>query len=276
MIPTFTAALPLGGITGYRLLQRTAETQQLTMENSSFYKREVEYFKENIGNADTAEKLVSDRRLLNIAVSAFGLGDELNKTFFIKKVLEEGTDDENSFANRLNSTQFKTMTEAFGYGNASGVRVNDPNFADTIIEKFSRQSFEVAVGDQDSDLRLALGFERNIQDVLPTASGWFQIMGDTPMRTVLETALGLPSAFAQLDVDKQREVLEDKVNNLYGGKTPDILADPENMDDLIRRFLVRQQINNGPSATTPGMTALTLLQNAVGFGASQNLFLSQF
>lgn len=276
MIPTFSAALPLGGVTGYKFLQRTGARQQATMEQSAYYKREVEYFRENIGKADTAEKLVKDRRLLGIAVGAFGLSDEINKTFFIKKVLEEGTDETNSFANRLNSTQFKEMTDAFGYGNASGIRINDPEFADNIIKKFSQQSFEAAVGEQNSDLRLALNFERRIPDINNTAAGWFQIMGDPPMRKVLETALGLPTEFAKLDIDKQREVIEDKVSARYGSKTPDVLSDPANMDDLIRRFLVRQQINDGPSSTTPGMAALTLLQNAVGFGASRNLFLSRF
>lgn len=276
MIPTFTPALPLGGITGYMFLQRTADRQQATMEQSAFFQRETQYFRENIGQADTAEKLVSDRRLLNVALTAFGLGDEISKTFFIKKVLEEGTDDPQSFANRINSTQFKNLAEAFGYGNVSGVRVNDPTFADDLISRFSRQSFESAVGEQNTDLRLALNFERRIQDVSASSTGWFQIMGDQPMRQVLETALGLPREFGKLDVDRQRETLEDRVSALYGSKTPDVLADPENTDDLIRRFLARQQINNGPDITTPGMTALTLLQNAVGFGARQNLFLSQF
>jgi hypothetical protein len=276
MIPTFfSPALPLGGVTGYKFLQRTADRQQATMEQSAYFKREVQYFRDNIGKADTAEKLVKDRRLMNIAMGAFGLGEETDKTFFIKKVLEEGTDDPSSFANRLNSTAFKDLADAFGYGNATGVRVNDPSFADDLIAKFSRQTFEIAVGEKDSDLRLALNFERRINDISPTRAGWFQIMGDQPMRKVLESALGLPKEFAKLDVDKQRETLEDRVGQLFGGKTPDVLADPQNMDKLIRRFLVRQQVDNGPNASTPGMAALSLLQNAVGFASRQNLFLSR-
>ncbi|HIK65482.1 MAG TPA: flagellar protein, partial [Henriciella marina] len=44
----------------------------------------------------------------------------------------------------------------------------------------------------------------------------------------------------------------------------------------IRRFHVMEKVNNGPSAMTPGYTALTLLGGGQGFGAiaSQNLFLS--
>ena len=40
----------------------------------------------------SAADLVADRRLLKVALGAFGLEGEIDKKAFIRKVLEEGTD----------------------------------------------------------------------------------------------------------------------------------------------------------------------------------------
>ena len=52
------------------------------------------------GRIASAEALVKDRRLLTVALGAFGLDGEIDKKFFIRKVLEGGTEASDSLANR--------------------------------------------------------------------------------------------------------------------------------------------------------------------------------
>lgn len=267
----------LGGYSGWLVLQRTEERQRAVFEQSPTLQRQIDYFRENIANATTAEALVKDRRLLSVALGAFGLGDEINKRAFIQRILESNTSNPASFANRLNDPRFKELAKAFGYGDlTAGTNVKLYSFQDNVIAKFKTMEFERALGNGDDDMRLAMNFRREIAKISSGASvdsaGWFQALGQLPVQEVLTTAFGLSEYFSQLDIDKQRALLEEKSLSLYGKKSAAVFNEPEVVDDVIRRFFMFRQIENGPSALTPGAGALTLLQGSFG-GA--NLLLSQ-
>jgi len=278
----FQPAIPLDGLAGWRVLQKTAPNQQEVFERSPTLTRNIEYFRENISKALTAEDLVNDRRLLTVALGAFGLSDEINKKAFVQKILEEGTEQSGAFALRLNDPRFRALAEAFGYGNIdAGSSVLLDSFREDIIARYKTLEFERAVGEVDNDMRLAMNFKREMPDIADSdsedATLWFQIMGNRPLRELVAAALNIPTSVAQLDVDRQQEIFESRARQVFGDGSPKIFTDPEVIDDAIRRFFLNRQIQNGPSASTPGFTALTLLQGAnLGGAATANLFLSQF
>ena len=277
----FQPTAPIGGYGGWLVLERTAPRQRAVFEKSPALLREIQYFRDNIANATTAEALVKDRRLLAVALGAFGLGDEIGKRAFIERVLEEGTEKSDAFANRLNEPRFKALSEAFGYGNIlAGFKVTLFSFQEDIVSRFKSLEFERAVGESDADMRLAMNFKREIATIASGESagriGWLQAMGQRPIRELLTTAFGLPASIAQVDIDRQKEIFEDKSLALFGAKSIAALKDPEKVDAVIRRFFLFRQIEAGPTAATPGASALTLLQSAaVGGDGGINLFLSQ-
>ena len=128
-------------------------------------------------------------------------------------------------------------------------------------------------------MRLSLNYENRIESIAGTSSSeqskLYRLLGNVPMRTVMETALGLPKDFTKLDIDRQAEILKEQLQSKIGITDVSQLAEPEKIDKVIQRFHAMESINNGPSATTPGYAALTLLGGS-GFGAqaSENLFLS--
>lgn len=265
----FAPVLPLGGVAGWLLLQRVEDTQRATFEKSPDIEREAAYFAENVSKATSPADLVADRRLLNVALTAFGLESEIDKRAFIRKALESNTLDPESFAVKLVDDSYEKMARAFGYGDITGARVADPGFAGDIVAAYKERSFDTAVGESDSSLRLALNARRELEGFAETAaksatpdSVWFSVMGDLPLREVLQTAYGLPDSFSQIDIDKQRETLQDKTRELFGTDSVEAFADPENVEALIRRFLARDAVNNGPTSATRGTAALSLLQQA--------------
>ncbi|GIX15476.1 MAG: flagellar protein [Paracoccaceae bacterium] len=271
---SFLPAIPIGGIAGWQFLKRTEEAQRAVFDKNALIARETAYFRENIAKADSIDKLMADRTLLKVALGAFGLEDELPKKAWIRKILEEGTQSNEALAMRLTDRRYRQFAEAMGYGNPGGARVADPGFADRMIAAYRTRQFEVAVGEVDDDMRLALNFRRAIAEVVSAKTEkarWFAIMGDKPIRTVIDAALGMPKELAKVDVDKQVDFYAERAARVLKIDDPQELADPGVVEETIRRFLVRRQIENGPSALTPGMGALTLLQGAVGF---QNLVLS--
>jgi len=127
-------------------------------------------------------------------------------------------------------------------------------------------------------MRLALNFKREMGELagqnLPRDTGWFRAMGSLPIRAVLESAFNLPTEFSQIGLDQQKDVLISKAKQFFGSDSIDIFSDPEILDDMVKRFQLREQIKNGPDASTPGMAALSLLQGDIGTNGILNLLLS--
>lgn len=271
---SYVPAIPVGGVVGLRFLERTEEAQRAAHARSPEIQRNIAYFAENISKISTAEELIADRRLLTVALGAYGLGDEIDKKAFVRKILEEGVEEPGTLGNRLNNQSYIEMAGAFRFDRGEFSNTVSPSLRDEVISKYLSQSFEVAVGEQNESLRLALDFKRRSSEVADR--GWYALLGDRPTRAVLETALGIPSSAAGIDIDKQVELYEDRALRVFGTKDPVELTDPAMMDKIISRFLVLDEAKNGPGFSTPGYTAITLLNNAVSFGSfsSRSLFQS--
>jgi len=261
---TYQPVVPTGGFVGFSFLTRTMTTQTAAFNNSAPIARDTAYFEANIADVKTAEDLVSDRRLLRVALGAFGLSEDLNSRAFVQKILEGGTLSDDALANRLTDDRYSDFAKAFGFGNLSGARTGQPGFAADIVEKFRAREFEVAVGTQDQSMRLALDADRSLPAIAALTGSeqtrWLKVMGNPPLRKVFETALGLPQGFGAVDLDKQVEEFRDRASRQLGISSLAELADPEKRDALVQRYLVMDQISSFTSQSS-GSVALTLLQS---------------
>ncbi|MBL4917011.1 DUF1217 domain-containing protein [Szabonella alba] len=262
---SFAPILPFGGLAGWSFLQRTMEMQTRHFDASPQRQRDEAYFRERIGSISTAEGLVDDRRLLRVALGAFGLEGEINNRYFIRKVLEDGTLKDQALSNRLADKQYRAFSAAFGFGDFSVPRTKLSDFADTILTDYRTRQFEQAVGAQHNDLRLSLNAEREIERLAARDMGdevmWFTVMGNPPLRQVFERAFGLPSAFSGLDLDRQLTEFRDKASRIFGESTVAQFADPEKREKLLRNFLLRSEIQSMAASYSPAAGALQLLQS---------------
>lgn len=259
----FQPVIPMSGLAGWMFLQRTADSQTEAFNNAPRLVRDTDYFEAKVGEITSAENLVNDRRLLRVALGAFGLQDDLNNRFLIRTVLEEGTESDEALANRLSDDRYARFAEAFGFGNTGGSRTQDPLFGAEVTAQYRTRSFEVAVGEQNEAMRLSLNADRELANLAQSDGSedtkWFRILGTPPLRTVFETALGLPDGFGQLDIDQQLEVFKDKSRGSLGLEDINDLVNEETRQDLIRAYLARDQIK-GISFQSSTSIALTLLQ----------------
>ena len=262
----FQPVLPFGGLVGWSFLNRTLERQTAAFEASAEVTRDTDYFAEKIGGIETAEQLVSDRRLLAVALGAFGLQDDIDNRYFVKRMLEDGTLKPDALANRMADDRYTQLSKAFGFGDFEVPRTRLSGFAAEIIGLYEQRAFEVAVGTQDDNLRLALNAKRELAAMAGDAgtddTRWFRVMGNAPLRQVFETALGLPAGFGQLDLDQQLGVFRDKAERQLGNGEISQFADEGAVEKLVQRFLVRAQMAE-VQTTSAGTIALTLLQSAV-------------
>jgi hypothetical protein len=261
---TYSPAIPLGGYAGWAYLKRTMTAQTTAFNASPDLKSDEDYFRAKIGKITTADQLVNDRRLLKVALGAFGLDKDIDNKFFIKKVLQDGTLTAGTLANKLADKQYQKLSAAFGFGDFAVPSTKISTFPDKIISAYKSRQFEIAVGDQNSDLRLAMNAQRELTALAAkTTSGedtkWFTILGNAPLRKVFESALGLPSSIGALDIDVQLKTFKDKANAQLGSNMVSQFSDPTKVENLVRRFLVRSEAASF-AASGNGNSALQMLQ----------------
>lgn len=261
---TFQPVLPFSGLAGWTFLKRTLDRQQKVQQANPVLQRDEAYFRDRIGKVETADQLVSDRRLMRIALTAFGLEGDVNSRAFVQKVLEGGTLKEDSLANRLANKQYRDFSAAFGFGDFSVPRTRISTFPDEILARFRARSFETAVGAQNNAFRLALNAERELPELAARSTSetakWYTVLGNAPLREVMQTALGLPRSFAAIDLDQQVATLQAKAGAAFGAPTVSQFNDPARLEALIRRFHIRADAQDQLAATSPAAIALTLLR----------------
>ena len=270
----FQPVVPFAGLAGLSFLDRTMPRQTEAFNRAPDLARDAAHFRERIGGITSAEALVADRRLLSVALGAFGLDADIDNRFFVRRVLEDGSQARDALANRLADKRYRAFAEAFGFGDRGGPHTADPGFAERIVTAFQTRRFEAAVGESDATLRLALNARRELPELAARAASdtalWFEILGTPPLRTVFEGAFGLPQGFAALDLDRQLDVVRDRAQRAFGSSEVVQFADPGRLEALTRRFILRAQAEAGPGPGTPGLIALGLLQG--GGGASPAAF----
>lgn len=261
---SFQPVLPLGGYAGWQFLQGTLPAQSEAFQSGAELSRDVAHTRAQLGQTETADQLVDDRQLLKVALGAFGLQDDLPNRAFIARILSDGTTDPQALSNRLADKRYNAFAKAFDFeGVLPGPQKT--GFVDKVIEDYQTRAFEIAVGEQNTDMRIAFTFTREIADVAArdssTDTKWFTVMGNPPLRQAFETALGLPEGFGSLDIDQQLGVFKERLERFLGDGDLAQFTEAGKREEFVRLFMLRSELLAGPSATTPGMTALTVLSN---------------
>jgi hypothetical protein len=263
---SFLPAIPFGGLAGWALLERTRVRQEDAFQQSPAVMRRTTDFTERIGRITSAEQLVRDRALLEVALGAFGLDDDLRNRFFIRKVLEEGTTAPSALANRLTDKRYLALAEAFGFGDRPGGNVTRPGFADAIVARYRERQFEVVVGRSNPDLRIAMGLDRELADIVARRqtndARWFTAMSSPPVRKALERALGLPALSATIDIDRQLNLFKERAAARIGTDDFASVASAEGVEKLRRAFLAAPD-SLAAAGSARGAGALALLSRSV-------------
>jgi hypothetical protein len=234
MIAPIGAAL-LPGIAGFQVLAKTQDAEKARFAKQPQVAREIEYFKANIGKVNSPADLVKDRRLLAVALEAFGLGSDVNSQARIRKVLEGGTLQPESLANKLVDPRYKEIAAAFQFDLVDGDKLKDPAFVQTIIDRYTPTMFEDTIGDTNPNLQKALYFKRK----MATATNWYSVLADKALFSVVKTSLGLPDSFSKIDVDRQAAFLESKISLAK-------FKSPAQVENYARKFMaVSTSLNQG-------------------------------
>lgn len=258
---TMSIAIGASGLAGWRILQNNEARQLEVLARDPVVQRSTTYFRENISSATSAADLVKDYKLLDAALSAFGLEEDLGSKAFIQKVLESDIGDSKSLVNRLSDKRYLRLAAAFGYGTGSA---RPSGLGDRISEAYLQREYERRVGEGDENLRLALNGRREMQQLVGRDSSdntlWYEVMGNPPLRKVFEGAFGFGNSYGKLPIDRQLEEFTKAAERFLGSSSFADLATNDGIDRLMRNFLARSQLTTSPVQDRYS-AALTLLSN---------------
>lgn len=245
----------------YQLISSNMEKSLDRVEKQPLTKRESDYYLKTITNVKSIDAFLKDDRLYRYAMKAFGLEDMSYAKAFMKKVLTEGIDSTDSFANKLSDKRYFEFAKTFDFKSYGATTTVFTRAQQGVVDKYTRQTLEENAGQQNEGVRLALYFERKASGL----TNYYQVLADPALSSVLRTALSLPDSFATTDIDKQVAYFESKLNIKD-------LADPEKLSTFLKRFTSLYELKN-PTQTQTSLASVLFSQPAE-YGISTNLLLT--
>jgi hypothetical protein len=213
------------------------------------------YYQANISKVASIQDFVGNYRLLSFALDAYGLGDQINATALITKVLEGGVSNPKSLANTLSDSRWKAFAAAFDFAGQGASSVSSASAVKTTTTDYAEQQLESDQGAQDVGVQLALYFQR----VAPTISNEYGILADPNLLEVAQTIFGLSPATSATNVDAQAKALSQLM-------PISDLQDPKKLQQLTERFTSMYDLTYGPGSGAT--TSLTV--SSANSGASQS------
>ena len=237
----------------YRAISADLDRSLARVSADPINARETEYYSKKITTIKSIDDFMGDTRIFNYAMKAHGLEDMSYAKAFMRKVLEEGIDNDESFANQLTDPRYKQFAEAFNFKRHEATATIFERAQSGTVQKYNRQALETSAGQDNEGVRLALYFTRQAESVTDT----LDLLGDSALLRVTQVALGLPQATGGLSIDKQIELIEQRLNI-------EDLKDPQKLDALMTRFTALWDIENGGSTSFSPEVMLIAGDNGTG------------
>ena len=215
---------------------------------------------EKIDSIKSIDDFLDDYEVFSYAMKAFGLEDMTYAKGYMRKVLEEGISNKESFANQLVDERFKAFAKTFNFEQFGETTTTFSKTQQDVVDMYVRQTMEDREGEENTGVKLALYFERKAD----TVSSGLELLADPALAEVARMLAGIPSEAAGADLDVQAALVEKKID-------VEALDDPEYVEELMVRFSALWDMENGaPAVQAPNI----LINNPLAAGIDQNLLAS--
>jgi hypothetical protein len=206
---------------------------------------ETEYYLANIGEIKSLDDFMGNDRIYRYAMKAFGLEEMTYAKGLIRKVLTEGIDGSNTFANKLSDPRYKELATTFNFARYGSATTSFERTQKPTADRYVRQVFEEQQGSQNENVRLALYFERKASSL----TNAYEVLADPALLKVVQTALGISSSTSMMPIDKQAEMLSKRLDF-------ESLKDAEGVKKFLLRFTSLADIASSQAAASSALTIL--------------------
>lgn len=230
----------------------------------SYVKAETDYYQANVAKLTSIDDLMADKRLLNYALSAFGIDPQTEDPARLRTLLEGGIRDADSPVNKLADKRYIAFVTAFNFEQYGETATTNVASGQSTVDKYMRQTLEEDAGQTNEGVRLALYFQRNAAKL----TDWYQVLADKALSQVARIAFGMPDSFARADIDKQVKFFESKMDIAD-------FADPKKLDKFMTRFTSMYELQNPTATATTSVSVLFAQPTTIGVSTDLMLAMQQ-
>jgi hypothetical protein len=226
----------------YLSIENNLSRYQTMVANEPSVKTATEYYAANIGSVTSISDLVDNYRLLSYALTAYGLGDQVNNKALVTQVLEGGVSSSKALANTLSNPNWAKFAAAFNFAADGASSVTTASAVSTTESNYDETELESQQGQQDVGVQLALYFQR----VAPTITSSYGVLGDKNLLEAFQTIFGVT-----LNTNGNIDANASIVSKLMPMSD---LTDPTKLKSLTTRFTAEYTLDYGPGgvdASTP-------------------------
>ena len=261
----------------YLSIENNLARYQKMVSSETSVKTATAYYAANIGKVTSIKDLVSDYRLLSYALTAYGLGDQVNNKALVTKVLQggvtnsDGTTNTKALANTLANANWAKFAAAFDFVGKGTDSVTSSTAVSTTESAYTEQKLETQQGKKDVGVQLALYFQR----VAPTVKSAYNILGDKNLLNAFQTIYGVTlNTYGNIDANA---AIIDRTMSIKD------LQDPAKVKQLTTRFTAQYSrlygpggqkestpltANSGGTTTTTVNAATSIMSNIISGNSS--------
>ncbi len=208
--------------------------------------RDIATFRSKVAAATSPAQLLSDPTVLKVLLTANGLGDQAQYPALAQKALLSNTTDSNSLADTLADSTWKSVASTYDFANKGLSVIQNPKVLDTLANGYAEVTWRNSLDATTPGLSEALTFK----DEASTITSVDQILGDSTMRTVVTTALGIPEQIAFQDIGAQEQAITSKLDITR-------FKDPKFVESFTTQYLIAAgNAANGDSSSGSSLDSL--------------------
>ncbi len=201
--------------------------------------RTLAAFTAAVGGATNITTLLQNSNVLNVLLTANGLGDQVGYTALAQKALLSNINDPSSLANQLTDTRWKSVAGLYNFATTGLATLQNPQVLSTLANGYAEVLWRQSLDAATPGLSNALDFRSRAS----TITSVDQILGDPTFRTVVTTALGIPAQIAYQDLGAQEQSISSQIDITR-------FQDPQFVDSFTQQYLIEAQSQSGTASSS--------------------------
>lgn len=209
-------------------------------------KRDVAAFRAALAKAKTPAELLANPDARKVLLTANGLGNQAQYGALATKALLSDTSKPGSLASQLPDARWMTAAKTYDFANQGLAVLKKPGVMDALANGYAEVKWRQGLDQTTPGLSNAIDFRSRAASITSVT----QILGDSGLRKVVTTALGIPEQIAFQPLQAQEKAIADRLDITKFKK-------PAFVEQFTRQYLIAAgNAANTNTAAASGANAL--------------------
>jgi hypothetical protein len=199
----------------------------------------VANFTKAVNSATSVTQLLSNPSVMNVLLTANGMSDQVGYSALATQALTSNLSDPNSLANQLTDSRWLDLAKTYNFASNGLSAIQNPTAIAQISQAYAQQTWMSNEDTVTPGLSNALSFIQQASSITSVDG----VLGNSTVRTVVTTALGIPQQIAFQPLEAQQNAISTHLDVTK-------LQDPKFVQSLAEQYLIANQQNTSSSSGT--------------------------